>query len=78
MGDAPGDPRGTLAALAGRSRGGARAAGPTRRLCVFRSMMKFGVDFFEMDVGQVGVDLGGGNRGMAEELLDLADIGAVA
>ncbi len=40
--------------------------------------MKLGVDFFKVNVSEVSVDLGGGDRGVAEELLDLADVSAVA
>lgn len=39
--------------------------------------MEFVVDFFEMLVGDVGVDLGGGDVGVAEHSLDGAEIGAV-
>lgn len=35
------------------------------------------MDFFEMLVGDVGVDLGGRNVGMAEHGLDGANVGAV-
>ncbi len=39
--------------------------------------MKAGVDVDEFAVIDVGVDLGGGDVGMAEHLLDRADLGAV-
>ncbi len=35
------------------------------------------MDFFQVGVGDVGVDLGGGDVGMAEHGLDGADVGAV-
>ena len=35
------------------------------------------VDFAEAAAGDVGVDLGGGEAGVAEELLDGAEVGAV-
>lgn len=35
------------------------------------------MDFFEVGVGDVGVDLGGANVGMAEHGLDGADVGAI-
>lgn len=35
------------------------------------------MDFFEIIVGDVGVDLGGGNAGVSEEALDSADVGTV-
>ena len=35
------------------------------------------MDFFEVGVGDVGVDLGGGDVGVAEHGLDGADVGAV-
>lgn len=44
-------------------------------------LLGFGVEFFvdvaEVGVGDVGVDLGGGDVGVAEEALDGADVGAV-
>lgn len=35
------------------------------------------MDFFQVEVGDVGVDLGGGDVGVAEHGLDGADVGAV-
>ena len=35
------------------------------------------VDFTEVRVGDVGVNLGGGNISVAEESLDRAEVGAV-
>ena len=35
------------------------------------------MDFFEMLVGDVGVDLGGGDVGVAKQSLDGTEIGAV-
>lgn len=40
--------------------------------------MKFFVHFFEVAVGDVGVNLGGGDGAVAEHLLDGADVGAGA
>lgn len=39
--------------------------------------MVFFVGFAEVGVGDVGVDLGGGDVGVAEHALDGADVGAV-
>ena len=39
--------------------------------------MKGLVDFFEPFVGDMGIDLGGGDRGVTEHGLDGADIGAI-
>ena len=39
--------------------------------------MEFGVNFAEVLVGDVSVDLGGGDVGVAEETLDGAEIGTV-
>lgn len=39
--------------------------------------MKFFVDFAEFFVGEVGVDLGGGDGAVAEHFLDGTDVGAV-
>ena len=39
--------------------------------------VKFLVDFFEVLVGNVGVNLGGGDVGVAEHGLHGADVGAV-
>ena len=39
--------------------------------------MKFFVDVVKVAVGNVGVDLGGADVGMAKQGLDRADIGAV-
>lgn len=39
--------------------------------------VEFLVDFFEMGVGDVGVDLSGGDVGVAEHGLDGTEVGAV-
>ena len=39
--------------------------------------MKFIMDFFEMSIGDMGVNLSGADVGMAEEGLDGAEIGTV-
>ena len=39
--------------------------------------MEFVVDFLQMGVGDVGVDLGGGDVGVAEERLNGAEVSAV-
>lgn len=39
--------------------------------------MKRLVDFFEVLVGDVGVDLGGGDRRVSQQGLDRTDVGAV-
>lgn len=39
--------------------------------------VEFFVDFFEVGVGDVGVDLGGADVGVAEHGLDGAEVGAV-
>jgi len=35
------------------------------------------MNFFQLLVGDVGIDLGGGDGGVAEHLLDRAKVGAV-
>ena len=40
--------------------------------------VKFLMNIAELGIGDVGVDLGGGDGGMAEHGLDGADVGAVA
>ncbi len=44
---------------------------------LFGVSVEFIVDFFEVLVRDVGVDLGGGNVGVAEHGLDGAEIGAI-
>ena len=39
--------------------------------------MKFVVDFFEVGVGDVSVDLSGGDVGVAEHGLDSTEVGAI-
>ncbi len=44
---------------------------------LFSFSMKVFMDFFQAFVGDMGVDLCGSDRGMAEHRLDAADVGAV-